>query len=164
MAKNNIIAATEELVRELEGDVPRGETPPAHNRGHSYFPRGGRSGTPHPLDRGGKPRVPPPEPGHRYLWIIKSKPTVRVTPKRSRTLKPHMETTESRKPRSGGGRGGGVNIHCDTQKGGSSGRTFAVGRVVVELEAGLAQAHERAVGVQTLAPDAHVASAALVHV
>lgn len=32
MAKNNIITATEELVKELQGDVPEGETPPVHNR------------------------------------------------------------------------------------------------------------------------------------
>lgn len=32
MAKNNIITATEELVKELKGEVPEGETPPAHNR------------------------------------------------------------------------------------------------------------------------------------
>lgn len=31
MAKNNIITATKELVKELKGDVPEGETPPAHN-------------------------------------------------------------------------------------------------------------------------------------
>jgi len=32
MAKNNIITATEELAKkELKGDVPEGETPPAHN-------------------------------------------------------------------------------------------------------------------------------------
>lgn len=31
MAKNNIITATKELVKELKRDVPEGETPPAHN-------------------------------------------------------------------------------------------------------------------------------------
>lgn len=31
MAKKNIITATKELVKELKGDVPEGETPPAHN-------------------------------------------------------------------------------------------------------------------------------------
>lgn len=31
MAKNNIITATKELVKEFKGDVPEGETPPAHN-------------------------------------------------------------------------------------------------------------------------------------
>lgn len=31
MAKNNIITATKEVVKELKGDVPEGETPPAHN-------------------------------------------------------------------------------------------------------------------------------------
>lgn len=42
--------------------------------------------------------------------------------------------------------------------------TFTVGRVGVELEAGLAQAQERAVGVEALAPDAHVVFAAFVHI
>lgn len=31
MAKNNIITATKELVKEQKGDVPEGETPPVHN-------------------------------------------------------------------------------------------------------------------------------------
>lgn len=31
MAKNNIITATKELVKELKGDVPEGETPLAYN-------------------------------------------------------------------------------------------------------------------------------------
>lgn len=31
MAKNNIITATKELVKEFKGDVPEGETPPTHN-------------------------------------------------------------------------------------------------------------------------------------
>lgn len=31
MAKNNIITATKERVKESRGDVPEGETPPAHN-------------------------------------------------------------------------------------------------------------------------------------
>lgn len=42
--------------------------------------------------------------------------------------------------------------------------TFAVGSVCVELEASLTQAQERAVGVETLAPDAHVVLAAFIHI
>lgn len=40
MAKNNIITATKELVKELKGDVPEGETPPAHNGVIHTSPRG----------------------------------------------------------------------------------------------------------------------------
>ena len=43
MAKNNIITATKELVKELKGDVPEGETPPAHN-GVIHAPPRGRGG------------------------------------------------------------------------------------------------------------------------
>lgn len=43
-------------------------------------------------------------------------------------------------------------------------RTFTVSCISIELEAGLAQAQERAHGVYALASDAHVIFAALVHV
>lgn len=39
-AKNNIITATKELVKELKGDVPKGETPPPHNGVIHTFLRG----------------------------------------------------------------------------------------------------------------------------
>lgn len=42
--------------------------------------------------------------------------------------------------------------------------TFTVGRVGVELETGLAQAQEGAVGVETLTADAHVVFTAFVHI
>lgn len=40
MAKNNIITATIELVKELKGDVPQGETPHFHNGVIHAFLRG----------------------------------------------------------------------------------------------------------------------------
>lgn len=40
MAKNNIITATKELVKELKRDVPEGEAPSPHNGVIHTFPRG----------------------------------------------------------------------------------------------------------------------------
>lgn len=42
--------------------------------------------------------------------------------------------------------------------------TFTVSRVSVVLEAGLAQAEEGAVGVETITPDADIVFTALVHI
>ncbi len=42
--------------------------------------------------------------------------------------------------------------------------TFTVSRVSVELEASLTQAQERAICVETLAPDAHIVFTAFIHI
>lgn len=42
--------------------------------------------------------------------------------------------------------------------------TFTVSRVGVEFEASFTQAHERALSVETLAPDAHIVFGAFIHI
>lgn len=58
----------------------------------------------------------------------------------------------------------GVNNSYDKRERASQrSLTFTVSRVSVEFEASLTQAHERAISVETLAPDAHIVVIAFIH-
>lgn len=53
---------------------------------------------------------------------------------------------------------------CVVSRNFMAGLTFTVSRVSAEFEASLTQAHERALRVETLAPDANIVFIAFIHI